>query len=647
MLSGRRPFDGDSRVATVTAIMKEEPKPLENVPSDLDKIIRRCLRKDRERRFQHLDDLRVALLEVKEDSESGIAAPPVPASAPGRKWLWPAVAGVVAIAALGVFSWSRSVPKEGTAVSALKVLPLTSLPGVERHPTFSPDGNQVAFSWNGEKRDNFDIYVKLVGAPNMLRLTSSPEEDQWPAWSPDGRQIAFLRRNAVYVVPAIGGPEQKVCETRTGLGSVSWHPDGRQLLVQHASARGLALVPVAGGEARTVTAPPPQRWDYFGAVSPDGRSLVFARTPGIVADLIVKTLGNDDERVLATGRFLRSRPTWLPNGHELIYSDRSVNPSALYRINTSIPNPKPVALGGSGPGANDPAADPGRAGRLVFSHQRFDNNIWRYGLGPSAGEPVKLIASTFVDHDPQYSPDGRKIAYVSHSTGAAEIWRCDADGRQCRALTSHGLPGAGPPRWSPDSQVIVFAAHHPGNSQIHAVPADGGPMRTVIDHPSQDRRPSVSRDGKWLHYTSNRSGRFEMWRSPMSGSDATQVTRNGGVDGFESPDGKLLFFSKGARGIWSVPVTGGEETLVTPQGRDGCWAVAPSGLYFIDWESSPGGKATVAHYSFATKQTRVIGTLPSRPEGGPRFSIAPDERSFLVALSEESEADLILVEGIH
>lgn len=85
--------------------------------------------------------------------------------------------------------------------------------------------------------------------------------------------------------------------------------------------------------------------------------------------------------------------------------------------------------------------------------------------------------------------------------------------------------------------------------------------------------------------------------------------------------------------------------LVTPQGRDGCWGVAASGLYFVDWDDSPTSKAVVAHYSFATKQTRTLVTLPRRPEGGPRFSIAPDEKSFLVALPEEAEADLILIEG--
>ena len=648
MLTGRKAFEGNTRVSTMSAILKEEPKPIGNVPPDLEKIVRRCLRKDRDRRFQHMDDVRVALLEVKDDTESGAGAPMVkPVSS---RWWIGAAALLAAVAAWGVFGWMHGSRQE-QPLAAMKVVPLTSYSGEEQHPSFSPDGNQVAFSWNSEKRDNFDIYVKLVGAPNTLRLTTDPAEDRWPAWSPDGRQIAFVRGNAVYTVPAIGGPEQKV--SAAAGTSVAWHPDSRHVVVtQQPEGKPAALwmVPIGGGEAKALTSPAPLNADLYPAVSPDGRWLAFARSRGSLADLVVKPMDGGPERVLVRGKFLRTRPVWLPDSRELIFGEEGqVNPGTIWRIDTTAPDAKPVQASGTGSGATDPTISLGPAPRLVFSQQRKDTNIWRYPIAAAgnAGAPEKLIGSTFHDQDPQYSPDGKKIAYISHSTGAAEVWVCGQDGRECRALTSHGLPGAGPPRWSPDSRTIVFAAHHPGNSEIHAVPAEGGAMTQLTNDPSNETRPSVSRDGKWLYFRSDRSGRSEIWKKPLAGGDAAQVTKGGAYDSFEPPDGKIVYFDKRVRGIWNMPVGGGEETLVTPQGRNGCWAVAQSGLYFVDWDNTPGAKAAVFHYSYATKQTRAVVTLPSRPEGGPRFSIAPNERSFLIALTDDADADLILVEGFR
>ena len=131
----------------------------------------------------------------------------------------------------------------------MNAVPFTTYPGHERFPTLSPDGNQVAFSWDGETRDNFDIYVKLVGAGNYLRLTTDPAEDSSPAWSPDGRSIAFLRdlgenRASVLLVSPIGGSERKVGELRkpwfAGGVALAWSPQGDSLVfVDRESDRGL------------------------------------------------------------------------------------------------------------------------------------------------------------------------------------------------------------------------------------------------------------------------------------------------------------------------------------------------------------------------------------------------------------------------
>ena len=194
MMAGQRAFRGESPVSTLSAILHEEPKPISEiapaVPRDLEKIIRRCLRKDPERRFQHMADVKVALRELKEDSDSGAMAEAVAIPSVRRqRTLWRALL-LVALATAGFAAWLTYIRTDAT--ENLIPIPLTSYSGMERQPSFSLDGSQIAFSWDGEKQDNFDIYVKVIGPGAPLRLTTHAGPDFSPAWSPDGRQIAFL-----------------------------------------------------------------------------------------------------------------------------------------------------------------------------------------------------------------------------------------------------------------------------------------------------------------------------------------------------------------------------------------------------------------------------------------------------------------------
>jgi eukaryotic-like serine/threonine-protein kinase len=166
MVTGQRAFRGDSKLSTLSAILREEPKPasqvVEGLPRELERIIARCLRKSPERRFQAMPDLKVALEELKEESDSGtLSAVPVTARRGNRRLVWSAVLLAILTLSAGALWFVRSTAKTHEAV--LHAVPLTTYPGSQVQPTFSPDGNQVAFSWDGEKRDNPDIYVKLIG----------------------------------------------------------------------------------------------------------------------------------------------------------------------------------------------------------------------------------------------------------------------------------------------------------------------------------------------------------------------------------------------------------------------------------------------------------------------------------------------------
>ena len=181
----------------------------------------------------------VDLSELKRSRESDSARPGPPAAAKQSRKTW--LAGALA-AALGIVAlialWPGAGGEPERPAPAYQETPLTSYPGAERDPTFSPDGSQVAFSWNGPNEDNFDIYVQVVGSANPVRITSDPAEDFNPSWSPDGRLIAFERalegRRVLYVVPPLGGQERRILDAGSAsqfYGIPAWFPDGKSLAV--------------------------------------------------------------------------------------------------------------------------------------------------------------------------------------------------------------------------------------------------------------------------------------------------------------------------------------------------------------------------------------------------------------------------------
>jgi Tol biopolymer transport system component len=692
MITGRRAFRGETRLSTQSAILKEEPQAIssiaEDVPRDLEKIVARCLRKDPARRFQHMDDVKIALEELKEESDSGKLAPAQLAAKPQSRsrWLW---AGRVALGLvlIGAGIWLRVLEPGGPPP---RVVPLTSYSGLEIQPALSPDGKQVAFSWNGEKEDNFDIYVKLVDAGTPLRLTTSPQPDFSPAWSADGRYIAFLRWSEaaveVYVIPALGGSEGKLTQTVAAPGAIggqstehtlSWSPDGKFLaIVDRNSPKepdSIFLLSAETRGKRRLTSPPDDSLgDHCPALSPDGRTLAFVRarswaTKDIFLQPTASGAPSGEARRLTFDERYVNGIDWTPDGRSIVFSSNRSGAWEMWKIASAGGQPQRLALGeGHRPSVS-------RVGqRLAYARTIMDYNVWR-ASGPRATDkrtgPAKLISSTQSDGSAQFSPDGKRIVFSSDRSGSFEVWVCDSGGSNAVQLTFFGGPHVGSPRWSADGRWIAFDSPREGQSDIYVVSAEGGSPRRLTMESSNEVRPSWSRDGRWVYFASNRTGDWQIWKMPAEGGAAVQVTRKGGHEAFEGPDAKFLYYTRGdVDGIWRVPVEGGEETRVLDQGAMDLWAVCSEGLCFyrqvatnaplirlyagagavsnMAIEQPAAGGPVIRLYAFATGRLSDITHL-ARARDASQLAVSPDGKWLLYEQLDRVDSDLMLVENFR
>ena len=342
---------------------------------------------------------------------------------------------------------------------------------------------------------------------------------------------------------------------------------------------------------------------------------------------------------------------WTADGREIVFSSNRGGGFSLWRVAVSGGTPERVAV--TGQNAFSPAISR-QGNRLVYNVSFLDSNIWRIDNSNAADRqksPIRLISSTLQDHSPQISPDGKKIVFVSDRSGNDEIWISESDGSHPVQLTFFESTVNGTPRWSPDGHQIVFDARPAGNADIYVVSAEGGKPRPITLEPSHDVIASWSRDGRWLYFCSNRSGAYQIWKVPAAGGQAIQVTKHGGFEAFESPDGELLYYTKGRGpgGIWQIPVAGGEERQVRELVEAGYWrywAVQDNGIYFVAPVAS--ARPAIKFFSFATHGVTQLGVLEREPlQGPPGLTISPDGRWLLYAQVDQSGSDLMLVENFR
>jgi Tol biopolymer transport system component len=551
---------------------------------------------------------------------------------------------------------------------APRVVSLAALPSQAQWPTFSPDGNSVAFTWDGEKGDNRDIYVKLVGAPELRRLTTNPDQDMVPAWSPDGLSVAFVRSarrprevGAIYVVSPLSGPERRVSDwPAVGYGALSWSPDSRFLLAARDGPgdtpedRSIYLIPLDGRAPRRLTRAAPGGRDIAPALSPDGRRLAYARCrarPGTACAPAILDLASDFTPIGAPRVLVRqalhalTRIVWVPDGRAVVYDNTPLYGS-LWRVAVDgRSQPERIEL--AGVGAWSPAIS---GSRLAFTRSLQDEDVVRYSSA-RAREP--FVASSFWDGDASISADGGRVAFLSMRSGdRPAIWLADADGSD-PVQRARG-PGMmqGSPAWSPDGQRIAFdSMGEDGRWDIWVMDRDNGAPRRLTTHAEDEHVPNWSRDGRAIYYFARRDGGHGIWRLDIaSGREERVVATDPSSEAFaqESPDGRTLLWAQGfLTPLRARPLDGSaERTLASCIREFRGFAVTDDAVFYAACpdEQVRFPDATLRRIDLASGRDEAIGTLEQYRT---KLAVSPDGRTVVYTSLTRRGSDLMLIEGFR
>ena len=579
MLTGRRAFKRDTAAETMTAILKEDPPELLSagaaLPAGLERIVRHCLEKQPAERFQSARDLAFDLEAAFGSAPSG---PTGALTAPRVPRYWPLAAALALLAAgFAAGRLGRSSP----AASPIPTLftQVTDLPGLERHPSLSPDGRSLLYVSNA--RGNDDVYLLRIGGRKPINLSEdSPDDDSAPAFSPDGSQIAFRSERAgggIFVMGATGESVRRV----TDYGyDPAWSPEGTELVV--------ATEPLRDPMARS-----------------GGSQLWAVRTTG------------EGKRLISKGDGVG--PKWSPDGRWIAWW--GVRPSTWHRDLWTIAadgSGAPVAL------TDDASIDWGVEwspdGRfLYFSSNRGGTmNLLRIPIDPRSGgalgapEPVTTPAAWAGSLS--FSKDGSRLAFGSRDW-RADAWKLAFDPDR-EALQGRPLPILrGQPLqeldWSPDGTSLVFARRGLPWESLGVVRTDGSGYSQLTDASFQHRALRWSPDGQRIAFQSQRGGLQHVWAMRTDGSALQQVSAaEPTTTPVWSPDGRRIAASVTGAVTLLDPdrPSPGEPIERVPigefRGVTMLWSWSPDGRSLLCGpEEIPGG---LFLYSFETRSLRKL-----------------------------------------
>lgn len=600
LITGQKPFRGDSRQATINGILSNEPAvPSElnpTLPAELDQVLNKALEKDRELRYQTASDFRADIRRVLRTIDSS------PSSASGRtrvsrltmpfvgRFLWP-VAAVVLVAVGTIVVWQFMKPKTVAAPNwtGASRLQLTTQPGEEIYPVLAPDGQNFVYASN--ENGNFDLFVQRVGGKNAHPLTpNTPTDESQPAYSPNGERLAFHSTRepvGIYVMERTGENVRLVTEN---CHNPAWSPDGKEIVCStHSHAipatrntrpSSLWIVDVESGRKRMLCENDAMQPSW----SPNGYRIAFWFNPPSAgrSDIATVASGGSEIEVVTSDGSTNWNPVWSPDGKFLYF-----------------------------------ASD--RGGSMSFWRVAIDEQT-----GKVQGEPEAVSTPSTFNRHLNFSRDGRRLIYVQ-TDQRANVQAIKFDPKTERTVgetfwITRGDRQIARPELSPDGSRFVMRVPRRTQDDIAVVNRDGSNWRDLTNDKFFDRYPRWSPDGKHIVFTSDRSGRYEIWTLDVDASNLRQLTFDSPGDTtfpLFSPDGsKIIFHSNFVNNIFNLNEEWSKQTpqlLPEPEG----------GRRFVAWDWSPDGKKLIGTMSRPPLEISYFDFETNRYESLLQFSGSP------------------------
>lgn len=559
-----------------------------------------------------------------------------------------ATAFLLIVTLAGIFFLHRSTPFEQQAYNTST---LTGSVGRESSPSISPDGREIAYTWNNNG-DNFDIYVTHIDGSGLRRFTDSSYPEFSPSWSPDGHQIAFLRVKdsmaMIVIKPAQGGAEKELCAFPVMGGKwtgflapvfddigPSWSPDGRRIVYSDLTRHALIEIEVQSGASQPLTSQTnltSYERNFYPRYSPDGKHIAYAHyTTNSSGDLYTVSTQTRQVKRLTFDKSAVRGATWLADSRNLIFASRRDNSSRLWVVDIHKPGFLHL-LASDSHDSSEPIIE--AKGRWLAYTDSLENwNLQRYEITAQGLRPELLFLPTNgKNHDPVYSPDGKHIAFVSDRSGRWEIWEANADGSRPTQLTDFEGHWKGGISWSPDGNRIAFDARVNGHANLFLVELASHKLTRLIDSNYEERVPSWSRDGRSIYFSSTRSGIATLYRYSLANGTMDPILPN--TFSAQEATERGVYYALSTDGVLGVHSISGED--VPPLPRPVIphpfqnWTSTPTGLYYTSGTGALQGK-NLLHYT-GGKFVSIGKVNSPLVEGSTSIAVSPDGRHVIVAV---------------
>ena len=673
LLTGRRAFDvmatSSASTPSLTQILDQilsaQPAPVgqlnPTVPRRVEQIVDRCLRKDRDERYQSAGELLADLQEVESEWDSRRSF------ARRRRVVLTALAASILVAALLAAFWSQ--PGE---LRVERTRRTTFESELELDPALSPDSTMLAYAGGANSEtERTHIFVRRLNGGDPINLTKDIQgAHRWPSWSPDGTLIAFVTRYQVaplyapssgdaviQVVPALGGTATRIVDA--GVVGHTWSPDGKKL----AYALGREIY-VAGLDGTTRTKIAETFEPHSLSWSPDGRWIAYAsgnpeylfrmlgsQAPAAIE--IVPAVGGAPRR-MTDNASLNMSPVWTPDSGSLLFVSDRGGTRDVFELKVSgsgepVGEPRRVTTG-----VNALSVDLSKDGRhLAYPMFLSKNNVWSIAIpGPSVSSAVSIVGAKPLTTEVELtegvsvSRDGRWIAFDSNRSGNYDIYRMPRTGGRADRLTTDSHDDF-MPSWSPDGQSIAFYSFRTGNRDIFVMSAEGKDVQQLTNDPSHERYPAWSPDGQSVVFNSDKGGRPQLFIVSREGATwgrPRQFTTEGGVLAKWSPDGRYIAYLSG--GIRIMAPSGGVAKLIVPRQPSFApeymaWSSDSQTLYFKARDENNRAGFWSVPVSGGPPRHLVRFDDPAHPS--PRFEFAADDKEFFFTMSER-DSDIWLLD---